>query len=78
MDDQPQPARAFYREFHMNYPVAMATEKLAEAYGGILGLPANFVIGRDGRIYAKHVGITDLAALEEAITKQLQGSAQTK
>ncbi len=71
MDDDAQPVRAFSRKFRMNYPVAMANEKVAEAYGGILGLPANFVIDRDGRIYAKHVGTTDLPTLEREITKRL-------
>ncbi len=32
----------------MNYPVAMGDAKLAERYGGILGLPVAFVIDRAG------------------------------
>ncbi len=71
MDDDRKPVRAFYRKFRMNYPVAMANQQLAEAYGGILGLPANFVIDRDGRIYARHLGTTDLALLEREITERL-------
>lgn len=67
LDDGPKPVREFYRKFHMNYPVAMGNEKVARAYGGILGLPANFVIGRDGQIRAMHLGTTDLTALEQEI-----------
>ncbi len=71
MDDGPQPVRQFYKEFRMNYPVAMGSDKLGELYGGILGLPTSFLIGRDGRIYAKHVGLTDEAVFESEIKELL-------
>lgn len=70
MDDGPAPVVEFYRELKMNYPVAMGNERLGELYGGILGLPTTFLIGRDGRIYAKHVGASDISVFEEEI-KQL-------
>ncbi len=38
MDDGPKPVREFYQEFKMNYPVALGNEKVAKAYGGVLGL----------------------------------------
>ena len=56
MDDSSAPVRQFYQQFKMNYPVVMGTDKVGELYGGIYALPTSFVIGRDGRIYAKHVG----------------------
>jgi len=65
MDDGPEPVRDFYREFKMNYPVVMGDAKTGELYGGVLGLPIAFVIGRDGRIYAKHIGATDVAVFEK-------------
>lgn len=67
MDDGPEPVRDFYREFKMNYPVVMGDAKTGELYGGVLGLPIAFVIGRDGRIYAKHIGATDVAVFEKEI-----------
>jgi cytochrome c biogenesis protein CcmG/thiol:disulfide interchange protein DsbE len=76
MDDGPKPVRQFYREFNMNYPVVLGDEKLANAYGGILGLPVSILVGRDGRIYAKHVGLTDLHAFEEEIKAQLRTKEQ--
>src|ERR1019366_2449465 len=54
MDDGANPVRQFYQQFKMNYPVALGTDKVAEAYGGVLGLPVTFLIGRDGRIAAKY------------------------
>ena len=61
MDDGPEPVRDFYRKFRMNYPVVMGNAQIGELYGGVLGLPIAFVIGRDGRIYSKHIGATDIS-----------------
>lgn len=71
LDDGPDPVREFYREFKMNYPVAMGDEKVSELFGGIFGLPTTFLIGRDGRIYSKHVGATDVSVFEEEIKELL-------
>jgi hypothetical protein len=54
----------------MNYPVAVGNDRLGDLYGGIPGLPTTFLIGRDGRIYAKHEGATDRDVFETEI-KQL-------
>ena len=75
MDDDSQPVVEFYKELHMNYPVAVGNDRLGELYGGVLGLPTTFLIGRDGRIYAKHVGATDLDVFEAEIKQLLAMSA---
>ena len=67
MDDGPEPVREFYQQYKMNYPVAMGDSKLAELYGGILGLPTSLLIGRDGRIYSKHIGATDISVFEDEV-----------
>ena len=72
MDDGPEPVRDFYRQFKINYPVVMGNAKIGELYGGVLGLPIAFVIGRDGSIYSKHIGATEISLLERAIEAQLQ------
>ncbi len=59
MDDSVQPVIPFYKQFGMNYPVAMGSSQLAGLYGGIIGLPTTFLIGRDGRIYDKVPGAVD-------------------
>jgi cytochrome c biogenesis protein CcmG, thiol:disulfide interchange protein DsbE len=71
MDDGPRPVREFYEKFQMNYPVAMGSAKLAERFGGVLGLPVSFLIGRDGRIHARHVGETDNSVFESEIKELL-------
>jgi cytochrome c biogenesis protein CcmG, thiol:disulfide interchange protein DsbE len=72
MDDDPEPVRDYYQRFKMNYPVVMGNAKIGELYGGVLGLPIAFVIGRDGRIYDKHIGAIDVSIFENEIVNMLQ------
>ena len=68
--------REFYKEFKMNYPVAVGDDKVSELYGGILGLPTTFVIGRDGRIYSKHPGATPVSIFEDEIKTLLAAKGE--
>jgi cytochrome c biogenesis protein CcmG/thiol:disulfide interchange protein DsbE len=72
MEDRDSALRDFYRKYKMNYPVAAGNAKIAESYGGILGLPTTFLIGRDGRIRAKYPGLADFASLEQEIVALLR------
>jgi peroxiredoxin len=74
MDDGPEPVREFYQQFKMNYPVVMCTASVAESYGGVLGLPVAFLIGREGQIYFKHIGATEVSVLEQEITALLHAN----
>jgi peroxiredoxin len=77
LDDSAAPVRTFYADYKMNYPVALGDAGLAERYGGILGLPVAFLIDREGRICAKHVGETDIAVLEREVATLLQSGSCT-
>jgi thiol-disulfide isomerase/thioredoxin len=72
MDDGPKPVREFYQQFKMNYPVALENEKVADAYGGVLGLPITFLISRDGHVAAKYVGEVQMPTLEQGIESLLR------
>ncbi len=72
MDDSEPPVREFQRQFKINYPLAVGTAKLADQYGGILGLPITFVIDPSGRIVARHIGATDVSVIEAEVKKLLQ------
>jgi thiol-disulfide isomerase/thioredoxin len=74
MDDGPEPVRDFYQRFKMNYPVVIGNAKIGELYGGVLGLPIAFLLGRDGRIYAKHTGATDSSVFEKEILNLVHNS----
>ncbi|MDR3748852.1 MAG: redoxin domain-containing protein [Acidobacteriota bacterium] len=74
MDDGLKPVQEFYQQYKMNYPVALGTDKVAESYGGVLGLPVTFLIGRDGRIAAKYIGAAHMPVIEQKIQTLLQAN----
>jgi hypothetical protein len=46
----------------MNYPVldAIGRADVEAAYGPLMALPTAILVGRDGRICSRHVGLTPL------------------
>jgi cytochrome c biogenesis protein CcmG/thiol:disulfide interchange protein DsbE len=71
VEDDPRDLRAFYRKYQMNYPVVPSDLKIADAFGGVLGLPTTFVIGRDNLIHGKHSGATDFSVIEQEVVALL-------
>jgi thiol-disulfide isomerase/thioredoxin len=63
-DDDPEQLRAFVKDQGINYPVAMTSDPVRLAYGGIAALPTLFVINQDGRVVQKHVGLVNPALFE--------------
>ena len=72
MDDSSAPARRFVTHLNLNYPVAMGNVHLATQYGGVLGLPLNFLIDRNGVIRARFQGETDSSTIENQIKSLLK------
>jgi len=72
LDDDIAPVQKFRQQFKVNYPLGLGNAKLAESYGGVLGLPITFLIDRQGHIMARHIGAVDLGLLEKEIQKSLQ------
>ena len=60
VDDTVDKLKPFAEEFGMNYPVLVGRDRedVQEAYGPIWGIPIAVVIGRDGNICKKHMGMT--------------------
>src|SRR5262245_4890310 len=58
-------------ETAINYPVLLATEDIVKRYGGVGAVPMTFVIDREGRIAATHVGLLNRDDLEREILKLL-------
>src|SRR5215471_3015106 len=56
-DDNPEQLRAFVKDQGINYPVAMTSDPVRLAYGGIAALPTLFVINQDSKVVQKHVGL---------------------
>lgn len=69
VDDPVEKAQAFATEYKINYPVllGLGRDEVQEAYGPIWGIPTSFIIGRDGRVCKKHMGIAPKAVFEKEI-----------
>jgi peroxiredoxin len=72
VDDDPRELRDFYRKYRMNYPVAPSTLKIAEAFGGVFGLPTTIVVDREGKVRARYSGTVDFPAVEKEVAGLLQ------
>jgi peroxiredoxin len=57
---------------NIRYKVLLGNELTAKAYGGVQALPTSFLIDRDGKIAARHIGISGQSVLEEDIRKLLE------
>src|SRR5690242_17346883 len=66
-DDDADAIKSFVAEFHINYPVAIATDEIRIQYGGIAALPTSFVLDGEGRIVQKHEGLRDPVLYETEI-----------
>ena len=71
MDDSVEPVREFYQQFHIELSRGDGDAKTGEAYGGVLGLPITFLMDRDGRIVAKHMGSTKAETIDQEIAALL-------
>ncbi len=67
MDDDAAPVRRFTKKTPLDYPVVMGDAALARDYGGVLGLPATFLVDASGAIVSRHIGETDLKSLHAEI-----------
>ncbi len=68
--------KSFARKYQINYPILMADGQVANAYGGITGIPTTFVIDSAGNIRHKYVGYREKAVFEADI-KTLLAEAET-
>ncbi|MCU1283771.1 MAG: alkyl hydroperoxide reductase [Acidobacteriales bacterium] len=61
----------FAKEMGVNYPILKGKEAVGEAYGGVLGLPTTFYIGRDGKIVDQSAGLVGRKEIEDNIKAAL-------
>jgi thiol-disulfide isomerase/thioredoxin len=71
VDDDPEVLLRFYHKYQMNYPVVPGDIKIADGFGGVLGLPTTFVVGRDNLIHGTHNGATDFSVIEQEVVALL-------
>jgi cytochrome c biogenesis protein CcmG/thiol:disulfide interchange protein DsbE len=76
-EDGWQAVKPFISETGINYRILLGDDKIAELYGGIDSLPTSFVIDREGRIAAVHVGLVSKSRYENDLQQLFQTPAKT-
>jgi peroxiredoxin len=72
MDDEGwQVVKPFVAELGINYRIVIGDDTTAQLYGGVDALPTTFVIDREGKIAAVHVGLTGKGEIEHGIEQVL-------
>jgi len=67
--------KPFVNDVGINYRIVVGNDATADMFGGIEALPTTFLIDRDGKIAAVHVGLTSKGDFENAIDQLLQKPA---
>ena len=73
VDDTQAKLKPYVTNMKMNYPVLQGLDHddIQDAYGPLFGIPVTVVISRDGRICAKHVGLSSKDGFEREIKSLL-------
>jgi len=73
VDDTAELAKKYAEQYQMNYPIVLGEgkEEVQDAYGPIWGIPASFIISKDGLVCRKHMGIAPKAVFEKEIVALL-------
>ena len=64
--------KPFVNRLGINYRIVMGNDGTAQAYGGIDALPTAFLIDREGKIAAVHVGLASKREFENGIEHLLE------
>ncbi len=69
VDDPADKAKAFADQYKVNYPMVLGLghDEIQDAYGPIYGIPASFLISRDGKVCKRHLGIAPKSQFEREI-----------
>jgi len=77
MDDEGwKVVKPFLTELKINYRVLLGNDEAAHDYGGLDALPTTFLIDRDGKIAAVHVGLTSRKDFEDGVEQLLKAPSK--
>ncbi|MGA7523284.1 MAG: TlpA disulfide reductase family protein [Acidobacteriaceae bacterium] len=65
----------FAQKMHMNYPVLIDADSIANSYGGLDALPTTFFIDKNGKIVASTIGLAPEELIEADIEKAIHSGA---
>lgn len=73
MDDEGwEVVKPYVEKMKMNYRIVVGDEMTAARYGGIDAMPSTFIIDKDGRIAAVHIGLVSKSSYQHDIEQLLQ------
>lgn len=76
MDDEGwEVVKPFLADMGVNYRVMMGNDATAQLYGDVDALPSTFLIDRDGRIAAIHLGLSSRKEFEDGVEELLRTPA---
>jgi len=67
--------KPFLADLGVNYRVVIGNDETARNYGGVDALPTTFLIDREGKIAAIHVGLTSRRDIEDGVEELLEAAA---
>ena len=70
-DDGWKSVKPYIEKKKLNYRVVVGTEELSTLYGGLDSLPTTFILDRQGRIAAMHVGLVSKSEYQKDIVSLL-------
>jgi len=76
-DDGWEAVKPFAARLGINYRLVIGNDSVGTMYGGVEALPTTFLIDREGRIAAAHVGLTSKKDFEDGVEELLQAPVST-
>jgi peroxiredoxin len=67
--------KPFVADLAVNYRIVLGNDDIAEEYGGVEALPTTFLIDREGKIAAMHVGLASKSDFQNGIEQLLHPPA---
>jgi len=67
--------KPFMKSVGMNYRVVIGNDQTTQMYGGVDSLPSTFLIDRQGKIAAIHIGLASRKDFEDGVEQLLQAPA---
>ncbi len=75
MDDEGWEAvKPYIQDAGVNYRILLGADSVAQLYGGIDSLPTTFIIDREGRVAAVHIGLVGKDTYEKDLREVLKNS----
>jgi cytochrome c biogenesis protein CcmG/thiol:disulfide interchange protein DsbE len=76
-DDGWKSVKPYLEDKKINYRVMIGSEEVAQQYGGVESLPTTFVVDKQGRIAATHIGLISKSEYKNEIENLLDAKQET-